>query len=47
MTGKAALPGLIAGALGLAAGMIALGLSLPGLGAVAGLLALRDRAEGA
>ena len=40
VSGRAALPGLVAGALGLAAGMIGLALDLPGLGAVAGLLAL-------
>lgn len=40
MNGRDALPGLVTGALGLAAGLIAYGLNEPIFGAVAGLLAL-------
>ena len=40
MIGRAALPGLTAGALGIAAGLIGVALETPSFGAVAGVLAL-------
>ncbi len=40
MNSRGALPGFVAGVLGLAAGMIGLGLNSPSLGVVAGILAL-------
>lgn len=46
MTGRTALPGLMAGVLGLAAGMIAFGLDERLFGAVAGLLALASAIAG-
>lgn len=46
MSGRAALPGLVTGILGLVAGLIAFGLDQPIFGAVAGLLALAAGVSG-
>ncbi len=46
MNGRDSLPGLVTGALGLAAGLVAFGFNEPMFGAVAGLLALAAGVEG-